>query len=123
MKSLEYDTSKSGLEAVLKDWQIKAMQALWESHEGETSRVVWERVNKMLGDESISRASIINFLDDMRNMKVLSAVDQTGKGGHHGVYSPAMDETELKRFLAETLVKCLFASFPDETLTVIQKME
>jgi hypothetical protein len=31
MKGLEYDASQTGFHAVLKDWQLKAMQVVWNS--------------------------------------------------------------------------------------------
>ena len=45
MKGLEYDTSETGFNAVLKNWQLKAMQVVWGSPEGANSRVVWQKVN------------------------------------------------------------------------------
>jgi hypothetical protein len=62
MKRLEYDTSKTGFNAVLKDWQLRALQTVWGSPGGLNSHAVWQSVNQVLVGESISRASIINFL-------------------------------------------------------------
>lgn len=63
MYGLEYDTSQTGFNAVLKDWQLKAMQVVWSTTKGANSRMVWIKVNQMLKDETISRASVINFLE------------------------------------------------------------
>jgi len=69
MKSLEYDTGETGLRAVLKDYEEIALRTLWQSKQGLNSRTVWQQVNKQLTPETISRASIINYLEDMREME------------------------------------------------------
>ena len=123
MNSMEYDTSQTGYAAVLRSWQIKAMQVLWGSKEGLTSRVVWVKVNDALGGESISRASVINFLEDMKKMGVLRGVEETGKGGHHGVYSPAVDEVGFGRYVVDTMIGSLMGNFPDETRDAVRKID
>jgi len=54
MKSIEFDTSKSGFHAVLIDWQIKVLQVVWSNPEGIISRIVWQKANEALKGESIS---------------------------------------------------------------------
>jgi len=122
MKGIEYDVSQAGLLAVLKDWQLKAMQVVWNSPEGANSRTVWLKVNKLLGSSTISRASIINFLNDMKELGVLNGDDRTGKGGHHWVYKAAMDEAAFKRFIATTLLESLMRDFPEETKAALGKI-
>ena len=51
----------------------------------------------------------------MRMMDVLKGVEKTGKGGHHWIYSPAMDEAEFKEFIAKTILGNLMRDFPEET--------
>jgi len=122
MKGIEYDLSQTGYKAVLKDWQLKAMQAVWNSLEGVNSRAVWEKTNQMLDEESISRASVINFLEAMREMGVLEAEDRTGKGGHQYVYRMGMDESQFKLYIAQTLIKNLLRDFPEETKVALGKV-
>jgi hypothetical protein len=122
MKGIVYDTSKTGFNAVLRDWQIKAMQVVWSNPEGIISRVAWQKVNEALKVETISRASIINFLEDMREMGVLKGVEETCKGGHRWVYYPAMDEAGFKKFIVETLIEKLMSEFPEETSIVIKTL-
>ncbi|MBM3292042.1 hypothetical protein FJY84_05135 [Candidatus Bathyarchaeota archaeon] len=123
MKSIEYDTSKTNLQAIYTNWQVKALNVVWKNPEGVISRIVWEKVNEIMPGESISRASIINFLEDMRETGILKGVEETGKGGYHWVYSPAMDEAGLKKYLATKLVEALVKSFPEETKQTIKKMK
>jgi len=94
---VEFDTAETGLRAVLKDYQELALRAIWATPEGLGSKAVWDRVNAELKPNTISRASIINFLEAMREAGVLKGVERTGKGGYHWVYSPAMNEAEFKQ--------------------------
>ena len=100
------DLSQSGLEMFFKDYQLEALRTLWESDKGLLSREVWEKVNQRL-ETSISRASIINFLNDMLKMEILTGVDETGKGGHRTRYFKKMTEQQLgiwlSRFVNEKL--------------------
>ena len=70
---------------------------------------------RALKPNTISRASIINFLESMREAGVLKGEEKTGKGGHHWIYSPSMNEAEFKQFIAETILKNLMRNFPEET--------
>ena len=123
MKRLEYDTSQTSLNTVLKNWQQQAMQVVWSSPEGANSRAVHVKVNQMLKGETISRASIINFLEPMREMGILKGEERTGKGGHHWVYYPAMNEAGFKQFIASTLLECLMRNFPSETRAALDKLK
>ncbi len=120
---IEYDSSKIGLRAVLKGYQEIALRTLWESKEGLGSRAVWDRVNAELKPGTISRASVINFLEDMREAGVLKGVERTGKGGYHWIYSPAMDEAEFKQHIAKTILESLMRDFPEETKAALENLE
>lgn len=122
MKAMEYDTTQTGLQAVLKDYQEIAMRILWETSSGLGSRQVWEETNRRLKTETISRASIINFLEAMREDGVLGGDDVTGKGGHRWIYKANMNEAEFKVYLAETLIRCLKENFPDETRKALAQL-
>ena len=95
-------------------------RAIWATPEGLGSRAVWDRVNAELKPNTISRASVINFLEEMRETGVLKGVERTGKGGHHWVYSPAMDEAGFKQHIARTILESLLRDFPEETKTTIK---
>ena len=123
MKTIEYDVSQKGLMAVLRDYEEIALRILWESSEGLNSRSVHERVNKKLSPNSISRASIINYLEDLREMGVLHGEEKSGKGGYHWVYKPAMDESGFKKYIVETLLGNLKRDFPEETKKAISQIK
>ncbi len=122
MTGFEYETSQTGFYAVLKDWQLKAMQVVWSTPKGANSRLVYEKVNQMLKGETISRASVINFLEDMREKDVLSGEEATGKGGHHWVYFPKLDEIGFKKYIVETMLGSLMENFPEETKKAIKQL-
>ena len=120
MKEIEFNPSKPGLHAVLRDWQLKAMRVVWGSSEGVNSRTVHNKVNQVLKGETISRASVIFFLEDMREMGVLRGEERTGKGGYHWVYFPALDEDGFKKFVAKKMIAALMESFPQEAKEVLR---
>jgi predicted transcriptional regulator len=120
--NIEYDTVESGLRAVLKDYQELALRAIWATPEGLGSKAVWDRVNTELKPNTISRASIINFLESMREAGVLKGVEKTGKGGHHWIYSPAMNESEFKQHIARTILESLLRDFPEETRHAVKML-
>lgn len=123
--TLTIDTSGEGLEMVLKDYQELALRYLWKLEgEGASSRDVWMQVNEDLkGDASISRASIINFLNDMVDEGVLSYTETTGKGGHRRIYSAKFDESEYKQYIARTVLRNLLRDFPEDTKKVLKQVE
>ena len=123
MNAFVFDTSQTGLHAVLTDWQIKTLYVVWNSKEGIISRMAWQKANQALKGETISRASVINFLEDMREMGVLKGEEKTGKGGHHWVYYPAVDEDGFKMFIVKKMMASLLKSFPEETREAIRKGE
>ena len=106
------NTKGEGWESILKPYQIVAMKYLWRHNVGQgSSRDVYEAVNKEMGANSISRASIINSLNMLVDEGVLSFHEITGKGGHRRIYTPVFDETETKIFLAKKFVDKLDAAF------------
>ncbi len=116
------DTGNSGLAMVLKDYQEEALRLIW-SKKGEvfSSRQVWMGVNKRLdGRRSISRASVINFLNAMVDDGVLDYKEITGKGGYRRIYSARFDEKAYKKYIAETVLKNLLRDFPNATQEAIE---
>ena len=115
--TLTFDPAETGLAKVLRDYQIEALRSVWEKgEEGAISREVWEHSNDALkGIKTISRASIINFLNAMVDEGVLNYVEETCKGGSRRVYSPRLDEGGFKKHVAETVISSLIRDFTEET--------
>lgn len=123
--NLKFDPEESGLSKVFREYQIESMRFLWGRDEGgAVSREVWAHVNGALGGgRSISRASIINFLNAMVDEGVLGYTERSGKGGYHRVYIPKMSEEDFSRFLVKTLLSSLMRDFPEETREVIDRLK
>jgi len=75
---------------------------------------VWDHVKAQPGG-SISRASIINSLNDLVDNGILDYEERTGKGGHHRIYSHRYSETEFREHLAAVFIEKLLEEFPMET--------
>ena len=115
--NLVFDPKASGLSKVFRDYQEATLRYVWKvAGKGVTSRMVHTHVNEGFdGGRSISRASIINFLNAMVDEGVLDFVEETGKGGYHRVYRAKLDEAGFKRALAESVFSSLLRDFPEET--------
>lgn len=100
--NLNMDLNQDGLSMFFKDYQLEALKLLWRSNPGLLSREVWEQVNQHQ-HISISRASIINFLNDMAELGILNTTSETGKGGHRARYSPKYDEAKTKQYLVDAV--------------------
>ena len=113
--TLIFNPEKNGLAKILRNYQIEALKSVWKNSEkGLTSREVYEYANEKI-DDSISRASIINFLKAMADEGVLNYTERTGKGGYHRVYTPRLNESEFKTYVAQTMIASLLKDFPEET--------
>ena len=117
---LKLDTGKENLDMLFKDYQVESLRYLWRVQpEGANSRAVWLNVNESL-QGSISRASIINYLNAMVDEGLLTYTVTTGKGGHQRVYSMKFDETEFKQHIAGLILSKLLREYPQETRKVLQ---
>ncbi len=117
------DPNKSGFEKVLRDYQIEALRTVWEnSEEGATSREVYLQVNKaMEGNKTVSRASIINFLNSMCDDGVLAYEEETCKGGMRRKYFPGLDEKGYKKYIARSVFDSLLKDFPEQTIEALRE--
>jgi len=120
--TLVLDPSKEGLEKVLRDYQIEALKIIWTSNnKGLTSREVYQIVNNNLGSKTISRASIINFLNDMCDEGVLAYEEETCKGGTRRKYFTGMDESCFKKHIAKVMFDSLLRDFKEQTVDAIKE--
>lgn len=115
------NSSEKGLSAFFKDYQIQAFEIIWENPKGSRSKDVWVGVNNKRS-EPISRASIINFLEDMRINGVLDSEQITGKGGKFYLYSMPMGESGFKHYLASHFTEALMNNYSEETKNVIERL-
>jgi len=122
--TLAFDPAGEGLAKVLRDYQIEALKLVWNNgEEGVNSREAWQHANKeLVGIRTISRASIINFLDAMVEEGVINYKEETCKGGYRRIYSPKLDESGFKKHIARTVVQSLMKDFPEETNETLKEL-
>ena len=117
-----FDPSKTGLRKTLREYEELALRYVWETgDEGAGSGLTWRAVNERLEEgKTISRASIIFFLNRMLDQGVLSWRDATGKGGHHKIYITKLDESGYKKYIIRTLLESVAKDFPEVTEEVLK---
>jgi hypothetical protein len=120
---LVLDPNKSGFEKVLRDYQVEALKTVWKNlEEGVNSREVYIRVNKELeGVKTISRASIINFLNSMCDEGVVNYTEETCKGGVRRKYFPGLTEEGFKKYIARSVIDSLMKDFPEQTIEALRE--
>jgi len=122
-----FNTKKEGFRTVLKDYQELALRLVWARGKNVISRDAWTEINKMYlknpstDRESISRASIINFLNDAVEEGYIDYGEATGKGGHRGLYSEGIGEEGFKRLVVNRIISKLLETWPDITREEIKK--
>ena len=122
-----FDTKEEGFRTVVKDYQEMALKIVWERRENVSSRIAWMEINKILlknpstDRESISRASIINFLNDAVKEGYLGYGETTGKGGHRAIYSEGIGEEGFKRQVVNRIISKLLEMWPEITREEIEK--
>jgi Fe2+ or Zn2+ uptake regulation protein len=97
---LTIDLSETGLEMFFRPYQIAALDLLWNNDEHLSSREVWDQVNQALPG-TISRASIINFLNASVENGLLDYKETTGKGGYRRLYTPKRSKDETSKYLSK----------------------
>lgn len=124
MKFFKFDPSKEGLRKTLKEYEEAGLRYVWSvGEEGVGSGKTWMAVNERLDpDKTVSRASVIFFLNRMVDQRVLDFRSATGKGGHHRIYYPVMDERAYKKYLLKTVVESLMRDFPEETKEALEEL-
>ena len=121
----QFDHEKKGLGKTLKEYEKVALRYVRSmGEEGVGSGKTWANTNERLKHgETISRASVIFFLNRMVDQRVLSYRTATGKGGHHRVYYSMMDEKANKKHILKTIVESLMRDFPNETREALEVLQ
>ncbi|GAG07951.1 unnamed protein product, partial [marine sediment metagenome] len=96
---MKLDTGKEGLAAVYREYELTILEYLFGVDEGAGSGRVWRWVNEesdwALAGNTISRSSVIFFLNRLVDEGLLDWRDATGKGGHHRLYEMKMSRQEF----------------------------
>ena len=116
-------TSQEDLAMFFKDWQIRVLNHLWNIFPaGANSRSVWTNVNESL-PSSISRTSIIIFLNRMVDEALLTYTETTSIGGRQRVYYMKYGETELKQHMAKLIISKLLNEYPEATRKALLNLD
>jgi predicted transcriptional regulator len=124
MTVFKFDPNEKELRKTLREHEEIALRYIWSvGDRGAGSREVWEHTREKLGGgRSISRASVIFYLNRMVDEGVLGWRDATGKGGHHRIYVTKLDEGGYKRYVVRTLLESVLRDFPEETREVLKSL-
>jgi len=117
-------TGREGLRKVLREYEEEALRYFWGLEGGGAgSREVWTHVNEALrGIRTVSRASIISFLNHMSEQGVLEYEEVTGKGGRRRIYTAKLDEGGFRKAVVRAVLDSLLRDFPHETMeTILEK--
>ncbi len=122
MVVFKFNPAETGLRKTLKEYEEIALRYIWSvGDEGAGSAKTWEHVNKELSEgKSISRASVIFYLNRMVDEGVMGFRDATGKGGHHRIYVTQLDERGYEKYIVRTLLESVSKDYPKETKEVLQ---
>ncbi len=125
IKIVTFDIKEEGFRTVVKDYQEVALRYLWSlDGGGASSRDVWVNVNRdLMGKRTISRASIINFLNHMVDEGLLTYNEITGKGGHRRIYSAKYDEAGTKRYIAENIISKMLETWQEATRAAMNRLQ
>ncbi|MFX0206832.1 MAG: hypothetical protein ACFFDT_12670 [Candidatus Hodarchaeota archaeon] len=112
-----FDTSKEGLLTLFSPYQATLLEHIWDINRDRRTGIESRQAHELLrqtGDRKLmrSRASVINFLNDMVEEGVLSYEDRTKIGGHYKVYFPKMDREQFAQHVVETIITKLKEIFP-----------
>ena len=100
--------------AIFREYQKMAIDVVYAHPEGAKSALVWSSVNTLLQPGgSISRASIIIFLNKCVDYGLLGYEEKTGKGGFHRIYIPIMTWSEFENFVIWRFIEKLMLIFPE----------
>lgn len=129
MQALRLTVNSESESYIFKDWQIKAL-ALIPNDDIDPigSRFVWEQTNNYLKKEmgeytqSISRASVINFLEMLRIRGLLRGELTTGKGGHRYEYAYIQDRDHFNDHVSKMLIASLVKEYPDVNMMMVARV-
>ncbi len=129
MQDIKLALNRDSLSAIFKDWQVKAL-ALIPNKDIEPigSKFVWEQTNNYLQKESgnavqsISRASVINFLEKLRKMDLLKGILATGKGGKRYLYKYHLNRDLFNEQVSAKLIGSLVEEYPDVNMLMLARI-
>ena len=87
----KFHHSRIGLKKALRDWQEITLEYIWSQDDGVNSSNVWMHVNQRLDRKNvITRASILEFLDEMVEEEILSNREKVGESDQYWYFTPKL---------------------------------
>ncbi len=119
---MQLDTDKNGLEAIFRAWQVPLIEELFNR------KLISREAHEFLKELGIStggkgrglspsRASVINFLNELVDLGLLAYDTRTGKGGYYRIYKMTFTREEFNHELLARFVLTLQSIFPQESKT------
>jgi len=99
---MKINLDEKGLNAVFKPWQLAIIEYLSNNRIPLTSRQIHETIQP---EHPVSRASVINFLNYLRDEGLIQYEVDSGRGGMHGVYKGS---TTVRGVWSEIKARVLF---------------
>lgn len=94
MIEVVFDTSKTGLEAVMAPWRAETLRYIWfKRGDAATTREIWGHICPLYG---ISHKVIEKFLRRMTEEGILEKRSWAVRGRRRGMYSPLVSEEDFK---------------------------
>ena len=100
------------------------LNEVWNAEEPIGSGPAWRILNdkgiKVNPDArtSVSRATVIMFLDRMVDDGVLGYTEASGKGGYHKLYFPKVSREKYPEYVVKQIVEGLMRTFPRDPLVL-----
>ena len=118
---MKLDTAQPGLSAFFFPYQAALLQYLFEKTnpksglDGLISQKLWRWHNdyyaERVGTRKVSRATVINSLNDLVDRGILTYVEESCQGGYRRVYSVAMTPEELETHIRTEIRTKLYGVF------------
>lgn len=125
---MQLRTDKSGLMAVFKAWQVPLIEQLLEG-QPMNSREAWQFLEEndvKTGKKeygTVSRASVINFLNDLVDQGLLDYTVESGRGGFHRIYEMILTREAFAYKVMGAFVEKLREVFPTESRAYLRGPE
>ena len=109
-RPLRITLGKEGLLVAFKPYAAEMLRELWrrKGQKGATSRNMEDHLKTK--ENEVSRASVIQELNNFVALGIASYETGTGKGGHHRIYSAKMTEEEFWEWLARQACETLISA-------------
>jgi len=78
----------------ISEYKIQIIRLFFDDPSNKTSREVWNHLIETM-DQPPSRASVINYMNELCEAGYLKFLEETGKGGYHRLYYLDMSNDEF----------------------------